>query len=224
MTVIVSVETVVLALLALLVVALLRSHAEILRRLETLPAGGSRPQAPPAGPLDERAAADIAGVTPAGDARSFSLGGGGGGDTLLAFLSSGCSSCAALLEALERDGAPAGVGRLIVVTQDPSVERPVRFRAAAERVHVVMSSQAWQDYAVPGSPYFIQVSGSGTVVGEGSATSWERVESLIVDAGEDIGPAHDVRHAGRIDEALAAAGLAAGDPSLHPSRTWTPSR
>jgi len=40
-------------------------------------------------------------------------------------------------------------------------------------VPVVLSSAAWDDYRVPGSPYFVFVDGpSGAVTGEGSAAAW----------------------------------------------------
>ena len=39
-----------------------------------------------------------------------------------------------------------------------------------------MTSEAWDDYGVPVSPYFVLVDGpSGRVVGEGAGTSWEQV-------------------------------------------------
>ena len=91
MIAIVSVETVLLVLLVVLVAALLRSHAEILRRLG--PDGGDalRIPDPPAGVRTGIDAPEIAGLTPTGDAIKLSL---SGGATLLAFLSSGCTSCA----------------------------------------------------------------------------------------------------------------------------------
>src|SRR5581483_10339427 len=105
MAVLVTVLAVVLALVAVLVAGLLRSHAEILRSLHELgvdldPAGtGVAHAAPRAGltvpePRTEaRAAVDVAGVTPTGDATSIAIS-GVGHPTLLAFLTSGCSTCA----------------------------------------------------------------------------------------------------------------------------------
>lgn len=203
---VVAVETILLCLLGLLVLGLLRSHAEILRRLEpasTIPA----PK-----PVAARPAPAIDGVTPTNEARSYTL--QSEQDTLLAFLSSGCSSCGTLLDALERGEAVIGEMRLIVVAKDPVEERARRFRPLAAGTHVVMSSRAWSDYDVPGSPYFVHVDGaSGSVVGEGSAPSWDRVADLIAGAlehGADT-PAH-------VTEALQAAGIEEGHPSLHPSR------
>ena len=39
---------------------------------------------------------------------------------------------------------------------------------APEHVLVVMSSEAWDAYGVPGSPYFVYIDGAtGSIVGEG---------------------------------------------------------
>jgi hypothetical protein len=207
---VVGAETLLLCLLGLLVLGLLRSHAEILRRLESLSDPGTLP-APKA--VSARPAPPIAGVTPSNEARSYTLQ-TGGGDTLLAFLSSGCSTCGPLLDALAAGGATVGDVRLIVVAKDPNEERPRRFRAAAARHHVVMSSRAWREYDVPGSPYFIHVDGAtGAVAGEGSAPSWDRVADLLAGAREDAADAPS-----RTTATLQAAGIEEGHPSLHPSR------
>jgi hypothetical protein len=211
----VATETLLLCLLGLLVLGLLRSHAEILRRLET--GAGASAIPPPAARIAGRPARDVAGLTPSGDARSYALH-PGSPDTLLAFLSSGCSSCANLLEGLRRNLEVASTTRLIVVAKDPAEEHAARFEPVAANAHVVMSSRAWADYAVPGSPYFAYVDGrTGTVVGEGSAPTWERVQSLLADALED---ASTVRgdSPSRITEELRAAGVDADDPTLYPSR------
>jgi hypothetical protein len=207
---IVGAETLLLCLLGLLVIGLLRSHAEILRRLETLSNPGTVP-APRT--VTARPAPAIAGVTPTNEARSYTLQ-TGGEDTLLAFLSSGCSTCGPMLDELETGAPEIGRMRLIVVAKDPSEERPRRFRSVASKTHVVMSSRGWHDYDVPGSPYFVHVDGTtGSIVGEGSAPSWDRVASLLTGALEDAADAPT-----RITEALQAAGIEEGHPSLHPGR------
>lgn len=106
--------------------------------------------------------------------------------------------------------------RLVVVTRDRTVERAAPFRQVEPLVDVVMSSDAWADYRVPGSPYFVHVSGEhGLIAGEGSAVAWSQVLSLIVDATlDDRERDADV---GRIDHELAAAGIHPGHPSLRPS-------
>ena len=79
-----------------------------------------------------------------------------------------------------------------------------------------MSSEAWKDYAVPGSPYFVLIEG-GAVAGEGVATTWQALSSLVTDAIEEQREAEGAseRH-GRIDERLAAAGIGPDHPSLFP--------
>jgi hypothetical protein len=197
---VVSVETVLLVVLVVLVAALLRSHAEILRRLG--PEGGPpRLPEPPVGVRTRTSAPELAGVTPTGDAVKLSL---DGTPTLLAFLSSGCTSCAGFWETLGDDRLPAGVHPMIV-TQGPDREQRTKLRPLMPQgIPVVMSSQAWEDYAVPGSPYFVLVEG-GEIRGEGVATTWDALTSLLGDA---------VEEQRGVDERLAAAGIGPDHPSL----------
>jgi hypothetical protein len=238
MTYLLTAETLVLALLSLLVAGLLRSHAEILRRLAELDrspgaTGGAMvdPALPP--PREGTTPAfDIVGTTLAGDPVKVAV--TGRQDTLVAFLSSGCLSCRKLWQDLHgRAGrAVPGGARLVVVTKDRSHESPTKLmELAPPDVPVVMSSAAWEGYGVQGSPYFILVGGeSGEIEGEGTAGSWEQVSSLLRDAiadqrlqdgrsgrpalvgeGEADGSAVRIR---RADEELAAAGILPGHPSL----------
>ena len=207
MVAIVSVETVLLVLLVVLVVALLRSHAEILRRLgpETVASSGvpasPRVPAPPAGVRTETEAPEVAGVTPTGDAIKLSL---NGTPTLLAFLSSGCTSCARFWETLAEHRLPDGLQPMIV-TRGPDREQRSKLRSIAPpTVPVVMSSEAWADYGVPGSPYFVMVK-DGEIRGEGVATTWDALTSLLSDA---------VEEQRGIDERLAAVGIGPDHPSL----------
>ena len=48
-----------------------------------------------------------------------------------------------------------------------------------------MSSQAWADYAPAAVPYFVYVDADGTIGGEGSAASWDRVADLLRRARND---------------------------------------
>lgn len=214
MTVIVSIETVLLVLLIVLVAALLRSHAEILRRLGAEDAS-PLPAPPRSGLRAETAAPDLAGVTPAGDAIQLSFEGPGPGPTLLAFLSTGCTSCAGFFETLGESRALPEVRR-VIVTRGSDREQRAKLRSLApETVAVVMSSEAWEDYAVPGSPYFVLIE-DGAVRGEGVATTWQALSSLLGDAiaeQREIGA--DARHR-RIDETLAGAGIGPDHPSLYP--------
>jgi hypothetical protein len=214
MTVIVSVETVLLVLMIVLVAALLRSHAEILRRLGA--EDHSRvPEPPRPGLRADTAAPGLAGVTPAGDAIQLSFEGPGTGPTLLAFLSTGCTSCVGFFETLGESRALPEV-RSVIVTRGADREQRSKLRALAPaRVLVLMSSEAWEDYAVPGSPYFVLIEG-GAVRGEGVATTWQALASLLGDAIVEQGEmGADARHR-RIDDTLAAAGIGPDHPSLYP--------
>jgi hypothetical protein len=213
MVALVSVETVLLVLLVLLVAALLRSHAEILRRLGPA-AGETAPDVaePPAGPRPEHAA-PISGITLDGDAVALDFAGGASTPTLLAFLTTGCSACAGFFEDLGDRRVP-GV-QTVIVAHGAERERPRRLRELAPAgVPVVMSSRAFEDYAVPGSPYFVLV--DGRIKGEGSASTWEALTSLVRDAIEDERGGETRTE--RVDDILAAAGIGPGHPSLYPGR------
>ncbi len=203
MVAIVSVETVLLVVLVVLVAALLRSHAEILRRLGPEDAGAPRLPGPPAAARPDVAAPEIAGVTPAGDAIKLSL---DRTPTLLAFLSSGCTSCARFWETLGEHRLPDGLQPLIVTRGADREQRSKLRSIAPAAVPVVMSSEAWADYAVPGSPYFVMVE-AGDIRGEGVATTWDALTSLLSDA---------IEEQRGIDERLAAAGIGPDHPSLFP--------
>jgi hypothetical protein len=218
MVALVSVETVLLVLLVVLVAGLLRSHAEILRRLGPAEDAGPEVIPPPAERgLRGQDAAAIAGTTPDGDAVALGFDGRAASPTLLAFLSTGCSVCADFWQALGERRLP-GV-QTVIVTHGQERERPRRLRELAPAgVPVVMSSAAFADYGVPGSPYFVLVDGS--VRGEGSAPTWEALSSLVADALEDDRGGE--RRTERVDDILAAAGIGPGHPSLHPGRTGQP--
>jgi len=243
---------VVVALLVVLVVSLLRSHAEILRALHEAglghggadsaagaarPAGrtGVAPSTPPRGPSPE--ATDITGVSPDGDAVAVGVV-GAEFPTLLAFLSSGCLTCREFWETFgERRRDVPGGARLVVVTMSPEDENVAAIRRlTTEHTIVVMSTPAWEAYEVEGSPYFVYVDGeSGAVVGEGTATSWDRVREMVDDSVDDGALAASRRRAAgrqrraarrhladrqresRADDALRAAGIEPGDPRLYPA-------
>lgn len=230
MTVIVAAETVLLILMAIVVVALLRSHAEILRRLDSLghgaAAGGPELADPNAGPRREGAVAapDIAGADLDGMGVQVGMA-PGAPSTLVAFLTSGCMTCMEFWRQFSE--APPEVpdgGRLVIVTKDSSHESPTKLRRLAPAdVPVVLSTDAWERYEVPAAPYFVWVDGaSGEIHGEGAASAWEQVASLLGDAladAEDVewGPSGPERSA-RIDTELARAGIDPGHPSLYPDR------
>jgi hypothetical protein len=221
MTALVSVETVLLVLLVVLVAGLLRSHAEILRRIG--PAGDDArsplPEPPPAARRGEQAIpAALVGVTPDGDPVTLAFDGVRSRPTLLAFLTTGCATCGAFWDSLGEQRLPAGL-QTVIVTHGSERERPARLRELApDRVPVVMSSQAWSDYGVPGSPYFVLV--DGVIRGEGVAGTWDGLASLVGDAIEDEREAAradaGTRRARQVEETLAAAGIGPEHPSLYP--------
>ncbi len=223
-----------LALTWLFLVAVLRSHAEILRRLHTLesrldPGGfelGEDQGVPTArAAYAESAAAqapDIVGETLAGDAVKLALG-QGAPRTLLAFLSTGCSVCGSLWEEL-RAGDPVAPGiRIVVVTKGSDRESLTRLeRIAPAQGELVMSNAAWSDYGVVSTPHFVLVGAdSRRIVGRGGGTSWSQILSLLADAQSDA-RLHQARstaeRAERAEQALAASGIGPDHPSLYPSR------
>jgi hypothetical protein len=211
MTILVAIETALLVLALLLVVGLLRSHAEILRRLAAVEGGGRVPREAAA---TGEAAADISGETPDGDSVKLSLQ-TAAEPTLLAFLSTGCGACGALWDGL-RAGPPVQGAHIVVVTQGGEAEsRPLVRDLAPDGTEVVMSSDAWRDYGIPGSPHFVLVEG-GRVAGQGAAAAWEQIGALVRLARADVADARSTSdRAARAEEALAAAGIGPGHPSLH---------
>ena len=150
--------------------------------------------------------------------------------TLLAFLSSGCTGCATFWDALQDTGRlqlPDRT-RVVIVTKGTDREVPSEVRSRATgRVPVVMSTEAWVDYQVPGSPFFVLVDGTtGRKVGQGVARQVGQLAELVRRAEHDrsagggrgrgdgalAGPAREAA----ADEVLAAAGILPGDPSLYP--------
>ncbi len=260
MTALVVIETAALALLAVLVAGLLRSHATILRRLHALDGGedGTHdrrtalgiPQAQPArlntmpgipNPEQIEAAADdadpagrpardLVGTTPDGGTAVVRTV-GVTQHTVIAFLSSGCVTCQEFWDEFARPRAvrlPRDT-RLIIVTKGPDEESPAEVdRLRPPGTEVIMSSQAWADHAVPGSPYVIAVDGpSGRVKGEGTGMSWAQVARLLAQATGDLAylsdtdlrkhkPSGDADREARADRELMAAGILPGDPSLYP--------
>jgi hypothetical protein len=270
MTALVIAEAVAIALLALLVAGLLRSHAEILKALHELGAGRAQGDAhnhdfvpaastasivseldfpgvrdgvaPPRTAADAERVQDIAGVTPWDESVAVGVS-DDARRTLIAFLSTGCGTCANFWDELRGPGArlPAAT-RLVVVTKGENDESISALRRIAPAdALVVMSSEAWTDYEVPGSPYFLLVE-DGRVSGEGSGSTWSQVRALLGQAsddnavrrsrrgsvslsdigGNDIGNAAGRDRADRVDAELSAAGIHPGHPSLYASRSAQP--
>jgi hypothetical protein len=267
MVALIVVLTVVVVLLAVLVAGLLRSHADILRALHSLGAGvgdpalagetgpGSATTVPVPSPVtmgpplpperSSTSAPTVAGTTPAGDALALSVA-TAGRLTLLAFLSSGCSTCQGFWSALAGDARsllPPDVD-VVVVTKGPELEVPAEVAGRAGGTTVVMSSDAWTDYEVPASPFFVLVDGvDGRRIGEGIANTFRQVAELVRRARLERGDAD--HRSSRVaapapapvatpapvpttggdgptreranDHALRAAGILPGDRSLYPT-------
>lgn len=192
------------ALLTVVVAALVRTLSATSRRLDllerrlhreqrheaarTAPATGV-PGSAASGP--EADAVDIRGVDPEGRALVVPLE-ASERPTLLAFLSTSCGSCVGFWERL-RDGdlaseAPGVVP--IVVTKSAAVEDADRIRSLATTdMPVVLSSEAWNDYEVPGSPYVMVVSASpGSVVTEGAVVRWSDIVTMASVVSPDGSP------------------------------------
>jgi hypothetical protein len=244
----------IVLLLAVLVAGLLRSHADILKALHDLGAGVGDPVGSARGsdrssggaalaqpihigpPLpserNSTSAPTIAGVAPNGDAVAVAPA-TGGSLTLLAFLSSGCGTCGTFWSSFRRPdrwGFPEDT-RLVIVTKGPELEVPWAVaEQAAPGMTVVMSTAAWSDYEVPGSPFFVLLDGSnGRRIGEGVANQLSQVAELVRRAVLDgagggrttqsratasglDGPERERAN----DQELLTAGVLPGDPSLYP--------
>ncbi len=225
MTAVLIIEGLAIVLLAVLVIGLLRSNADIMRALHDL--GVRDPATTPSGVVVPRAPTSNGGVT---DVTGLSLAGsavhigvaGTKHATMLAFLSTGCSACVGLWEGLGARDLLSDLPdvRLVVVTKSRDAESQSRLEELApDGITLVQSTEAWEAYGVPVSPYFVLVDGStDAVVGEGSAGSWAQVISLLGQAVAD--KAAD--RGGQADEGFVAdaelrrAGIGPGHPSLYP--------
>lgn len=190
MTVLVVIEAVALALLALLGAGLLRSHVEILRVLRDM---GSQPTGgPPARPTEQSRTAgpgDVGGPIPGGNAAVAIVRlADAPQPTVLAFLSSVCLTCHTFWEAFADPevALPQGA-RLVIVTMGPEAENEAALvRLAPEGVTVIMSSDAWAAYHVPGAPYFVYLdAASGSIVGEGTADDWAQAVDVLLTSALD---------------------------------------
>lgn len=215
--------------LGVLVAGLLRSQAEILTALHDLGAGLELDRADGAvgaGPVPvtidgvvppRRDGTDVpdalTGSSLDGEEVAISL--RGSRATLMAFLSSGCTTCKEFWAAFGK-GVPSvpADARLVVVVRDLAEESPSALRKLAGRdVPVVASTAMWDALDVPGSPYFVLIDPTGRLVGEGSGASWPQVLDLLGQAHEDSGSTSQRK--ARDDAALRAAGIEPGHPSLY---------
>lgn len=149
---------------------------------------------------------------------------------MLAFLTSGCSVCLTFWEEFRSGVQVPGGGRLVVVAKGPEQESPTALASLAGDLPVVLSSAAWTDHDIPGSPYFLYVE-DGTITGEGSATTWPQVRDLMQQGLDEAAAARAARapqpdgvpivdrglrdSLSRVDEELRRAGIGPGHPSLY---------
>lgn len=235
MTILVLGETVLLGVLTVLVAGLLRAYGTVLRRLHELDRTGSSggrqftlvPAATPQPAAEFGTAHDVAGQTLSGELVTARVA-GVEHDTLLLFLSSGCATCATFWTEL---GVPGAIHlpprtRLLVVPQSAAEESPADLAALAPAgVDVVLSSDAWRDYEVPGSPHVVYVDGTtGRIRGEGTGQSLRQVAELLAQATGDARFLTDTapRKSSRdqqqevvVDRELLAAGILPGDRQLY---------
>jgi hypothetical protein len=236
MVVLVVLETVLLVVLTVLVAGLLRAYATVLRRLHALDGGTGLSSGPKEFRLDPVAAPiprepwteghDLSGTTPAGEVASTRVV-GVEHDTVLLFLSSGCASCQVFWDELARPVALPSNARLVVVAQGEEADSPAALAGfAAPHLDVLMSTQAWRDYEVPGSPHVVYVEGhTGRVRGEGTGQSWSQVAQMLARASGDVTvldgrprapkPDRDAEVEAEVDRELLAAGILPGDPRLY---------
>lgn len=235
MTVLVVLETVLLAVLTVLVAGLLRAYATVLRRLHALdggePTGAAQsfqldPLPTPATREEWTEGHDLTGTTLSGEVVSTRVV-GVEHDTVLLFPSSGCASCEVFWSELARPPALPRNTRLIVVAQgDEAESRTALTGLAAAHLDVLMSTDAWRDYQVPGSPHVVFVEGrTGRVRGEGTGQSWAQVAQMLARASGDLAmldgrqraakPQRDAEVEAQVDRELMAAGILPGDPRLY---------
>lgn len=234
MTLTIALLGIVVAVQTVLLLGLLRSHAEILRRLHELGAGldtstrgleapqvatGVVPPGPPP-PAEGRTARDLSGSAPDGELRAVPVV-GVDHDTALVFLSTSCAGCRPFWDDLAEPGIDDGTRVVIVTREEPDEDAAEIAALAPAGTTIVMSSAAFEDHEVPGSPYVVLVDGTtGRVRGEGTAGSWPAVRTLLLrGTGGRSSPrakaAADARRERDADRHLLAAGISPGDPSLY---------
>ena len=201
MTVALTIQSVLLVLLAVFVVGLLRSHAQILRALAVF--GGTLRSAdaeggaagPPVAQRDAPAPSgadlDLVGTTPLGDPVAIALA-GAPQLSLLAFLSTTCGTCMEFWRAFEDPGnqhVAGSTSKLVIVTKGPELESADDVaRLAPKHLDVVMSQATFDRYDVPYAPYFVLVDGhESRVIGEGAASSFDELRELLAPAMQRAG-------------------------------------
>lgn len=220
----------IVGLLGMLVVGLLRTQAELIRRLDSLgirldDENSGAPITLSRHPENAASPTEIVGTTASGEpvVKSLSV---GTDPILVAFLSTTCNSCAEFWNAFDTDELKihAARYRVVTVTLGPNEESPTRAKSLMKGdAEVVMSSEAWTQFEVPGAPYFAVVDPTqGSIIGEGTAGDMNALSTFLSDASGDrrwdkerTRDRTDADREQTVDEELKRAGLYPGDPRLH---------
>jgi hypothetical protein len=177
-TAVVVAEAVAIAILSLLISGLLRTQTRIVEALRQLQAAREATPATRHGwdgvPTLAAVAPEVSGVDL--DGRPVRL--ATDRRRVLAFLTSGCSSCGWWWQQLAAAGSAMVTG-LVVVTPDPGSDAPDDIRALwRPGLAVVMSSGAWEAYGVRSGSTFVVVD-DGRIVAAGSAGDWDALAALL---------------------------------------------
>jgi hypothetical protein len=157
-TVLVTLLVVVSALVALLVLGLVRSRVGISALLRAGAPAVEEPVLPLA----------TTGALRAGE-RS----------TLLLFLTSSCTTCAGLWSAAGVRARELGDARLVIVTKDEDDERPALLRRLAPRgVQLVMSTEIWARWGVSVAPYALHLDDAGARIAGAPVSTWDETIAL----------------------------------------------
>lgn len=107
--------------------------------------------------------------------------GGPGQPQLLLFVSPGCQVCEQVLPSLPVVARGGALSPHVVTDADPD-EALIAFGRRNLGAPVIVSLEAAQSYAVPGTPYVIATDHSGVVVGKGTVNNLEQMEGLVATA------------------------------------------
>jgi hypothetical protein len=244
MTWVVAALTLVVGLQMILLLGVLRSHADVIERVKPqqgrVAEGGSATTAltmpdgvlAPPESVAEHALATVRGQDL--DLRPTEIGvaEGSGQYLLIAFLSTTCLTCLDIWRDVISGGAASasidagagGTAEVVLVLKGRELENLGKAQALAEEtpVPVLFGQEAWDALEVPGSPYFALIERSSTkVVGAGSAQSWSQIVSLASDGMLELSVEAQNGGTGgyqgiiaREDDDLRRAGIIPGHPSL----------
>lgn len=196
---------VVVAVFSVFVLGLLRSFADIVRRLaqveralrasqdgetsSTMPDG----VLPLATSVSSAVLSDIRGYTTTLEPITIELAEVSTSYLLLAFLSTSCFSCLDIWRDVIAEGegaavvtaSPGQAATLVILLKDRETENLGKAHALAKdtKVPVLFAGELWDALDVAGSPYFALVDMSTRrLAGAGSARSWGQLKSLATDA------------------------------------------